>query len=156
MDCQFQNPEDLALAPDGRILVSQFGDMEGARPGSLAAYDPAARSLAVLFPSPDTAPDARPRPSGATPACPPPDAGLFSPHGIDIETRADGRHALAVINHGGRESVELFEMFEDGGIAWRGCAVAPEEGFFNDVVLLRDGSSGRRRCSPRGACRFRS
>ena len=138
VDCRFQNPEDLALAPDGRILVSQFGDIEGARPGSLAAYDPDSHTVAVLFPSPDSAPDAAASEWG-DPACPPPDAGLFSPHGIDLETRADGRHALAVINHGGRESVELFEMFEDGGIAWRGCAIAPHEGFFNDVVLLRDG-----------------
>ena len=153
VDCQFQNPEDLALAPDGRILVSQFGDMEGARPGSLAAYDPAARTLAVLFPSPDSAPDAAASEWG-DPACPPPDGDRFSPHGVDIETRADGRHALAVINHGGRESVELFEMFEDGGLAWRGCAIAPEEGFFNDVVLLRDGSFWATQMFPAGGMPF--
>ena len=139
VDCQFQNPEDLALAPDGRILVSQFGDMEGARPGSLAAYDAASRTLTPLFPSAGTAADANAAEWG-DPACAPPDAATFSPHGIDVETRTDGRHALAVVNHGGRESVELFELFEDGSLAWRGCVAAPEEGFFNDVVLLRDGA----------------
>ena len=149
VDCRFQNPEDLALAPDGRILVSQFGDMEGARPGSLTAYDPDSRTIAVLFPSPDSAPDAVAAEWG-DPTCPPPGAGLFSPHGIDIETRADGRHALAVINHAERESVEFFEVFEDGGLAWRGCAVAPEEGFFNDLVLLRDGSFWATQMFPAG------
>ena len=149
VDCQFQNPEDLALAPDGRILVSQFGDMEGTRTGSLAAYDPGSRTLSVLFPAANGAPD----PAAAEwgdPDCPPPDAARFSPHGIDIETRADGRHELAVVNHGGRESVELFELFGDGALAWRGCVVAPEEGFFNDVVLLRDGGFWATQMFPAG------
>ena len=148
VDCQFQNPEDLALAPDGRILVSQFGDMEGARSGSLATYDPGSRALTVLFPAPGTAAEAAASEWG-DPACGPPDAAVFSPHGIDIETRADGRHELAVVNHGGRESVELFEMFDDGSLAWRGCVIAPEEGFFNDVVLLRDGGFWATQMFPR-------
>ena len=32
VDCQFQSPEDLALAPDGRIIVSQFSGMTGGAP----------------------------------------------------------------------------------------------------------------------------
>ena len=153
VDCQFQNPEDLALAPDGRILVSQFGDMEGAVSGSLATYDPGPRTLTVLFPAADAA--AEPTASEwGDPACSPPDAATFSPHGIDIETRADGRHELAVVNHGGRESVELFEMFDDGSLAWRGCVIAPEEGFFNDVVLLRDGGFWATQMFPRDGMPF--
>lgn len=153
VDCQFQNPEDLALAPDGRILVSQFGDMEGAVSGSLATYDPGPRTLTVLFPAADAA--AEPTISEwGDPACSPPDAATFSPHGIDIETRADGRHELAVVNHGGRESVELFEMFDDGSLAWRGCVIAPEEGFFNDVVLLRDGGFWATQMFPRDGMPF--
>ena len=102
VDCQFQNPEDLAPSPDGRILVSQFGGMDGSEAGSLAIYDPAARKLEVLFPN------AAPLDSSwGDPACPPPDRTVFSPHGLDIERRDDGRHQLAVVNHGGRESVDL-------------------------------------------------
>ena len=130
--CGFQNPEDLALAPDGRILVSQFGGMEGG-PGSLVLYEPGTRSLSTLFP----AESARKAPEWGDPDCVFPEA--FSPHGIDLQTRSDGRHQLAVVNHAGRESVELFEVAEDGALTWRGCAEAPEGGFLNDVVLLRDG-----------------
>ena len=112
VDCQFQNPEDLALAPDGRILVSQFGDMEGARPGSLAAYDPASRSLAVLFPSPDSAPAAAASEWGDS-ACAPPDVGLFSPHGIDTAKAAPTglSHSLRVKHpQGGASRSILFRI----------------------------------------------
>ena len=133
VDCRFQNPEDLALAPDGRIIVSQFGGMDG-NPGSLVLYDPVTRALTLLFPGAS----ARMEPAWGDPNCVFPQS--FSPHGIDIETRADGRHQLAVVNHAGRESVELFEVAADGALTWRGCAEAPPEaGFLNDVVLLRDG-----------------
>ncbi len=38
--CGFQNPEDLALLPEGDfLLVSQFGSMDGAEPGSIALFD---------------------------------------------------------------------------------------------------------------------
>ena len=132
VDCRFRNPEDLALAPDGRIIVSQFGGMDGS-PGNLVLYEPATRSLTPMFPEPSVEAE----PEWGDPSCTFPES--FSPHGIDIETRFDGRHQLAVVNHAGRESVELFEVAEDGALTWRGCAEAPEGGYLNDVVLLRDG-----------------
>lgn len=137
VDCQFQNPEDLALAPDGRIIVSQFGGLTGELPGNLAFYEPETRSLEVAFPA---------VPAGGglgaewgEADCPLPDPAAFSPHGIDLEQRSDGRWQLAVVNHGGRESVELLELLADGALAWRGCVLAPEDAYFNDVVLLRGG-----------------
>jgi sugar lactone lactonase YvrE len=135
VDCQFQNPEDLVPSPDGRILVSQYGDMASGAPGSLAIYDPERRQLERLFPEDATALE----PGWGDAACPPPDPARFSPHGIDIERRRDGRHQLAVVNHGGRESVELFEVSDAGGLVWRGCVLGPEGAFFNDVVVLVDG-----------------
>jgi len=135
VDCKFQNPEDLAPGPDGRILVSQFGGMDGAKAGNLAVYDSRTKKLDVLFPNADELVQ-----SWGEAACAPPPLDLFSPHGIDIEERDDGRLQLAVVNHGGRESVELFEVMEDSALRWRGCVLGPEDAFFNDVVLLRDGS----------------
>ena len=154
VDCQFQNPEDLALAPDGRILVSQFGDMEGARPGSLAAYDPASRTLTPLFPSNGNNADPAAGEWG-DPACAAPDASSFSPHGIDVETRVDGRHALAVVNHGGRESVELFELFEDGSSPGAAAWSRRRKGSSTMSSYCGTVGSGRRRCSRRTACRGR-
>ena len=75
--CGFQNPEDLALAPDGRIIVSQFGGMQG-DPGSLVLYEPETRSLTTLFPGSP----ARIGPEWGDPDCAFPEA--FSPHGIDL------------------------------------------------------------------------
>ena len=154
VDCQFQNPEDLALGPDGRILVSQFGDMEGTLSGSLARYEPASRTLSVLFPSSEVEAAGGEAPQWGEPDCAPPDTARFSPHGIDIEMRIDGLRELAVVNHGGRESVELFEVFDDSTIAWRGCVVAPEDGFFNDVVLQRDGGFWVTQMFPPGGMPF--
>ena len=153
VDCQFQNPEDLAPFPDGRILVSQFGDMNGEQPGNLALYDPAGRTLEVAFP---TAEDAALDPAAqaddwGNPDCPFPDVAAFSPHGIDVNERFDGRRQLAVVNHGGRESVEMFEVFDDGRMAWMGCIVAPRDSALNDVVLLRNGGFWVTHMAPRSS-----
>jgi hypothetical protein len=153
-DCRFQNPEDLVVSPSGRfLLVSQFGDLAGGRPGSLVAFDPATSLIAELFPS-----GAIRRPddgvSWGDVACPPPPTDVFSPHGIDLEQIDGGRQALYVINHGGRESVEMFEVHDDGAeirLQWRGCVVAPEQGYFNDLVVLRDGTFWVSHMFPRDA-----
>ncbi len=74
-------------------------------------------------------------------SCPGPSGATFSPHGIDLARRSDGRLRLLVVNHGARESVELFEVSGAGSaiaIEWRGCAIAPEGSLFNDVVGLPD------------------
>ncbi len=140
-DCRFQNPEDLALLPDGETLVvSQFGGLEQAEPGSLALFNTRTSALSIAFPTRDAAPGV---PSWGDPACPGPPDESFSPHGIDLETGPDGSLRLLVVNHGGRESVEFFEVLETANgyaLDWRGCApAADEDDFFNDVVGLRDG-----------------
>jgi SMP-30/Gluconolactonase/LRE-like region len=152
-DCRFHNPEDLVPSPAGGfMIVSQFSTMQGTGSGDLTAYDPVAGRIERLFPLDGAAPGSG-DPSWGDPACQPPVPGAFSPHGIDIETRDDGRHALYVVNHGGRESVEMFEVHEDGQVrvTWRGCVVAPEQGYFNDVVVRRDGGFWVTHMYPRDA-----
>ncbi len=142
--CGFQNPEDLAVLPGGKaLLVSQFGAMDGTRPGNVALFRIEGEALTPLFPTGGTGgtPDVASGERWGDPDCAPPSAA-FSPHGIDLASRPDGRLALYVVNHGGRESVELFEVTptDDGAaLAWRGCAIPPEESFLNDVVALADG-----------------
>lgn len=138
-DCRFHNPEDLVRTPDGEwLIVSQFGAMDGSRPGDLAAYHPDSGRIERLFPS-SAAADVR---VWGTRGCAPPDAALFAPHGIDLERRDDGALMLLVVNHGGRESVEFFAVAEDEDVpalSWRGCALGPADAYFNDVVARRDG-----------------
>jgi len=139
--CGFQNPEDLALLPSGkRLLVSEYGGMDRADPGLLSRLDLDDDARTQLFASGD-AEGAAPADGWGDAACPGPPP-VFSPHGIDLVERDDGRFALLVVNHGARESVEIFEVLEPRGearVAWRGCAVAPAGSWLNDVVGRSDG-----------------
>lgn len=146
--CGFQNPEDLALFDHGRsVVVSQFGGMEGEQPGSLAILDLATEELRVA-----RRPGSEDRARGGAvaggwgdPACPGPPSAEFAPHGIDLAPYAAGEEGglrLLVVNHGGRESIEIFEVSGHGGeaaIEWRGCVIPPEGAFLNDIVSLPDG-----------------
>ncbi len=77
------------------------------------------------------------------PDCPGPvDMKIFGPHGLDL-TRSGGQHrTLYAVNHGGRESVEVFAVDLTGAapkFTWTGCVVAPK-GFWPDAVAsLPDG-----------------
>jgi len=139
--CGFQNPEDLAQVPGSDwLIVSQFGLMDGSRPGNLALFERNQESLEVVF-----QPTGSPKPSGGAgwgePGCPMP-GKEFAPHGLDLARLGDGRLRLLVVNHGGRESVEIFEVrnaMPRPEIKWRGCVIGPEDAYFNDLVNLSDG-----------------
>jgi hypothetical protein len=142
--CGFLNPEDLALLPGGAwVAVSQFGG-DGV-PGSLVAFRNSDDSRRTLYPhGDDDLSSATPSAGWGDAACSgPPDASVFTPHGLDVLRRKGQLPLLAVVNHGGREAVELFEVaYARGGpaLAWRGCVPLPDDVWLNDVVLLPDGS----------------
>lgn len=112
--------------------------------GSLVVLDLVDEQIQVVYPlaSRDRGEtDTEPAPGWGDPACPGP-AHPFSPHGIDMAKRSDGRLQLLVVNHGGRESIEFFEVLPESDnvlVIWRGCAIPPEGAFFNDVVNLPGG-----------------
>jgi hypothetical protein len=142
--CGFENPEDLALLPDGRtVLVSQMAvdGMGGSGRGSLARFRRGEAGPDALFPQGDAAtPDAAAAPGWGDPACPGGPGEEFAPHGIDLVRRPDGALALWVVNHGGRESLELFQVDPARAtLAWRGCVIPPEGSFLNDVAGLPQG-----------------
>jgi len=138
--CGWQNPEDLAALPDDRhVLVSEYGGMNGERPGFLSLLDLETQDRTELYAGGAT--------DGADPiwgdaACVEPADDGFSPHGIDVSIRPDGALQLAVIQHGGRESIELFEVLADGdtwALEWRGCALGHEDDVLNDLVATPEG-----------------
>lgn len=132
--CLFTNPEDLAVLPDNNILiVSEFGDSYGTRPGALVFYDIARQQRRLAFAGDAPAP----KEYWGDSLCNKPPGKSFSPHGIDLSQRSDGRWQLLVVQHGGRESIEFFEVKGAGDNAqllWRGCAIAPKMAMLNSVA----------------------
>jgi hypothetical protein len=141
--CGFQNPEDLAAAPGGEwIVVSQFPrlvDGEISRAGSLLALRPRDGERRALYPSAEAGRES-PVPGVGSPDCSgPPDASRFSPHGIDVAEVRGEEARLLVVNHGGREAVELFRLRvapEGPALTWEGCVPLPEDAQGNDVAAL--------------------
>jgi hypothetical protein len=139
--CEFQNPEDLAVLPgDAALLVSEYGAMQGGQSGRLSLYVLADDERRTLFSGGDAEGSASEGWGEAS--CPGPPPPAFSPHGIDLGAGPEGRLALAVVQHGGRESIELFEVTGEGvswTLTWRGCIVAPEGAWLNEVAWLPGG-----------------
>ena len=140
--CGTRSPEDLEVTPDGKCLgVPQFvtgpggaGVASGA--AGLYLFDPAKKTFTKL-----TATNEPLKDWGAA-ACPGPIGEALAPHGTSLVKRSNGVQQLYVVNHGGRQSIEMFELRHVGtawGIVWHGCVVSPEPEY-NDVAALADGS----------------
>ena len=119
--CHLSNPEDLGFLPDRSwVIVSEMGPSQRAaeedgappEPGHLTAIRLLDLELRQLYPhSTGEGGKASTMPGWGDGSCPgPPDPALFKPHGIDVGEGPNGRPALAVVNHGSREAVELFEI----------------------------------------------
>ncbi len=138
--CGFQNPEDLVSLPGSEaVLVSEFGAMEGGHPGRLSMLVLASDERRVLFEGVDTR---GATPSWGDPACPGPPGPAFSPHGIHLGRRPGGELQLLAVQHGGRESIEFFEVLGEGTssrLMWRGCVLAPAKAWLNSVAALPEG-----------------
>ena len=138
--CDFQNPEDLAVLPDGRhILVSEFGAFIPLSPVNVRG------NLSLLDTTDGTKKNIEIEMSDnvwGDPECERENM-ILSPHGIDINQRLDGSYQLAIVNHMPTETIELFELIEINdawSLRWKGCVDAPEHGYFNDVALMSNGS----------------
>jgi hypothetical protein len=136
--CGFKNPEDLVIVPGGeKLLVSEMGEFMLDAPGALSLFDLTSgekQSIQIDWLNEGE--------SWGEKDCPVPEADLFSPHGIDLIVRNDGKHQLLVVNHGGREAVEFFALTKPDDqwqLAWKGCASPPGDPFINDVAGLSDG-----------------
>jgi hypothetical protein len=132
--CGTRSPEDLELTPDGKFLiVSQF--VNGAGPGAgLTLFDLAKKSYSKIAVS------AEPGKDWGDSACPGPIGEMLRPHGTSLSKRANGAIELYVVNHGVRQSMEMFELKRAAGsweLVWHGCVVAAQE--YNDVAALPDG-----------------
>ena len=111
--CKFQSPEDIVALPGNEaLLISGYGAMGAtarcaSRAGSSSSPSPTRRRRRSTRAAPTRT---RPRQAGAIRPAPPPPKEKFNAHGIDLVRRSDGRLALLVVQHFGREAIEFFEV----------------------------------------------
>jgi hypothetical protein len=135
--CGAYSPEDLEITPDGKYLIAtEFVNLgrAGAVGQGMALFDIAKKTYSKMAVS--NAPDK----AWGDAACPGPIGDALVSHGESLAKRKDGAWALYVVNHGGRQSIEMFELKRASGgwsLVWHGCAVGTHE--YNDVAILPDG-----------------
>jgi hypothetical protein len=132
------NAEDLVVAPGGEWVLTSGMTGPTAPLGRLYAVRVEDGACSEIFPY------------GAARALdhrrfddqPDLDPLKFRPHGIDVTLRRDGGAELYVVNHGGFESVEVFEVDLDGPrptLRWLGGVRLPGSASGNDVAAIGDG-----------------
>jgi hypothetical protein len=145
--CGVTNAEDLVLVPNTAWLLAS-----GMAPGSgLHAVDTKAKAVRVLYggaAAPARADKAR------FANCPAPlDPKQMVLHGLALRpvgvgsdfsrTSSSGHYTLYATNHGGRESIEAFDITTTGGApaaTWIGCVLLPKGLAANSVAAFTDGS----------------
>ena len=137
--CGQQAPEDLVLLPGSQwILASSF-----AGTGGIKLINVRDHSTTIAFPgeTPRERPDAK-----TYNTCPgAPDAAekaKFATHGLALREGRNSVHTLYAVHHGGRESIEVFEVDARGkmpALTWIGCAVVADPIGLNSVVALPEG-----------------
>jgi len=132
-------PEDLIRLPGTPwIIVSSLRTPEG-MPGELSVADvtrPEANAKRLTLVS-NRASEID---SEADATChEPPDASKFFPHGINVRRKSEGEFRLYVVNHGGREAIEIYDIdvhANDLSAIWRGCIQMPPNTWPNGVAPL--------------------
>ncbi len=137
--CNATNVEDFAPVPDTRWVFGSDLPSAADKQGFLHLFDASKDTVSNIEPS---AIAIRPDKQRYRDCPGAPDMKIFAPHGLDLTPPRDGRAVLYVVNHGGRESVEAFDVDlskERPALTWTGCVVAPK-GFWPDAVAsLPDG-----------------
>jgi len=137
--CGAMKPEDLAGIPGTRWIIAS-----GFAPGSgLKLVDTRQMTLQTWFTgqADQVAPELARYPDCVSP----PDPALFNARGISFRARREGEGELHVVNHGGRESIEIFAVDsrnsgEKPRLAWRGCLLLPAGDVGNSVATYGDGT----------------
>jgi hypothetical protein len=136
--CGLKNVEDLVRIWKTQLIIGSGMTGPGRPVGGLYLIAPDWKKAYEI--KPDVS-------GGALPpyaACPGPlDLAKFAPHGLAIRHDSMLEDTLYVVNHGGRESIEIFKVHDGAGISanltWIGCVVLPEGASGNAVAPLPGG-----------------
>jgi sugar lactone lactonase YvrE len=136
--CGPVNAEDLLRVPGTNWVLGSSADGPGVTQGAIYLLNATSGAWKNLsLDDIRTDPDA-----GRYRECPgKPTTAAFRGHGMALDAR--GGLTLLAINHGGRESVEVFSVAVRGGaeptLTWRGCVVAPANAYLNSVASTGEG-----------------
>jgi hypothetical protein len=138
--CGVQNPEDLVQVPDTRWLLAS-----GMAPGSgLHIVDTRAKKVTNLYAAGTSNVRADKTRYASCPGPLDPTQAVL--HGLSLRGAANGRMTVYATNHGGRESIEVFELDRLNGAGaaptatWIGCVPMPDRMPANSVASFSDGS----------------
>ncbi len=132
------NAEDLVVAPGGEWVLTSGMTGPTALLGRLYAVRVEDGACSEIFPYGATCALDTERFAAQGDL----DPFKFRPHGIDVTLRSDGRTELYVVNHGGHESVEVFEVDLDRlrpTLRWLGGIELPGRTAGNDVAAVDNG-----------------
>jgi SMP-30/gluconolaconase/LRE-like protein len=135
--CGVENPEDLVLVPNSRWMVAS-----GMAPGSgLHIVDTNAKTAASIYATSTASARADKTKYANCPAPLDPKQAVL--HGLSLRPAQKGRFTVYATNHGGRESIEVFELDTTGATptaTWIGCVLMPMNMAANSVAAFRDGT----------------
>lgn len=131
------NAEDLARVPDTDWVVASSMASASRERGCLYLINIRDKSWTALYGEEFKSSTGRSKgsPARKTPT-------IFAPHGISIRAGDEGVHTLYVINHGGRESIEVFEIDADRAkptLKWLDSIMMPRNTWANDLVPVPGG-----------------
>lgn len=133
------NAEDFAPVPGTRWMVASGMESIGHPAGHLYMVDTQAKTAREVFPD-STAWDPDTATYGDVAR---PDLATFSANGLALRPGDDGVHTVYVVNHGGRESIEVLTVDARGDgeptLTWVGAIIQEEGVWGNSVAPLPDG-----------------
>lgn len=124
--CGLTNPEDLIrLQGTPWVIATAINFKMGNPPhdfgpGPLSAIRVDTRTVQRLYPTSESTIDWD---NKTYPDCSAPPS-VFSSHGLNARALSHGKYRLYVVNHGGRESIEVIDVVAQGKTlhtTWRGC-----------------------------------
>ena len=137
--CGQQAPEDLVVLPGGEwVVASTFGGSGGIK--LISTRD---RTTTTAYPTATSKDRLDAKTYDSCPGVP--DAAekaKFTTHGLALRAGRNSVHTLYAVHHGGRESIEVFELdarARPPALTWVGCAVPPDPIGLNSVVALPNG-----------------
>jgi hypothetical protein len=134
--CDLQKPEDLVPIPGTRWLIASGMDAGS----GLHLIDTRAKRAQTLYASGTPARLDR----GRFANCPEPlDPRQAVLHGLSLRPAESGHYTLYATNHGGRESIEVFDIDGQGATpsaVWVGCVPMPDKLPANSVAAFGDGA----------------